>query len=100
MKTFRFNHYGKAGPDELFYITTPAESDVYVLASEANERIAYLEKAYRELHRDTTAMMGEDARRIKVLEATLESIRVYLMCGAWIFNKSPDEFIKQALEVK
>lgn len=39
MKTFRFNHYGKAGPDELFYITTPAESDVYVLKTEADAEI-------------------------------------------------------------
>ena len=43
---------------------------------------------------------GKDLNeRIKALEGTLESIRVYLMCGAWIFNKSPDEFIREALEV-
>jgi DNA repair exonuclease SbcCD ATPase subunit len=42
-----------------------------------NERIAYLEKAYRELHRDTTAMMGEDARRITELEAQREELMKY-----------------------
>ena len=39
------------------------------------ERIAYLEKAYRELHRDTTAMMGEDKERIKVLEDEKNTLR-------------------------
>ena len=40
-----------------------------------NERIAYLEKAYAELYRDTTAMMGEDKERIKVLEAENEGLK-------------------------
>ena len=49
MKTFRFNHYGKAGPDELFYITTPAESDTYVLLTEADAEIAALRERQRVL---------------------------------------------------
>jgi hypothetical protein len=46
----------------------------YYPAEEVYERIAYLEKAYKELHRDTTAMMGEDNKRIKVLEDALKEI--------------------------
>ena len=37
-------------------------------------RIKVLEKAYSELHRDTAAMMGDDADRIKVLEDALKDI--------------------------
>jgi hypothetical protein len=36
------------------------------------KRIAYLEKAYKELHRDTTAMMGENKERIEVLDRCIK----------------------------
>jgi hypothetical protein len=75
----------------------------------ANERIKYLKKAYKELHRDTTDMMGEDARRIKVLEDALRIAADFrcewIDCRRWTFKES-DEYcyfhkeVIAALEVK
>jgi len=80
----------------------------------AKERIAYLEKAYKELHRDTTAMMGEDKERIKVLEDALRKLEWsgyddYMqasccpICHADIrtsWKHKPDCLVGAALEVK
>jgi hypothetical protein len=78
---------------------------VHNLSSEANERIAYLEKAYADLYRDTTALMGEDKERIKVLEDALRKIKIYcndrhrvMMLGVQGFN-TISEIAKEALEV-
>ena len=63
-----------------------------------NERIAYLEKAYKELHRDTTAMMGEDKERIKVLEDALNKAANILDDNG--YHCAADTAKRAALEVK
>ena len=47
-----------------------------------------------EHQRENSRLREEIARLRKALEATRE----YLMGGKWIYEKSPDEFIKAALE--
>jgi outer membrane murein-binding lipoprotein Lpp len=70
---------------------------------EANERIAELESEIEDRHEAEQAALEELAAaddRIKVLEDALMTVREYLMGSSWRHVKSPDEFIKEALEVK
>jgi hypothetical protein len=96
MKTVEFTY----SFDPFLYRTNSKESaGVYVLASEVTERIKYLKKAYRELLRDTAAMMGEDAKRIKALEDALKIIIRNINAGAVNVYWCRD-FAEKALEVK
>jgi hypothetical protein len=51
-------------------------------------------------HSGTYVLASEANERIKVLEDALKTVREYLMGSSWRYVKSPDEFIKEALEVK
>ena len=65
------------------------------IAGEGHIEGAFVSAAdYETLRARNAALEAEVAR----LRKALECVRVYLMCGAWIFSKSPDEFIKAALE--
>lgn len=39
----------------------------------------------------------ERDKDVKLLMDTLEAVKEYLMGGTWIYDKSPDEFIKTAI---
>jgi len=106
MKTIRFERVSEAygidpSTSSCYHTDTiGAPSGTYVLATEANERIAYLEKAYKELHRDTTAMMGEDKERIQVLEDALRPMLEVCKDPKSYDLVRVSEIISKALEVK
>ena len=67
MKTFRFNHYGKAGPYELFYITTPAESDEYVLFTEAEAEITKISEQRDGYYDEAKKAFAERDKSVELL---------------------------------
>ena len=106
MGKVRFEYFGSYNTDGKLcfryktYDSTPSgdywpDADYEALEAE-NERLRGVlsEVTADTVYSDNEALQRKLAALVKVSEA----VREYLMGGIWVYDKSPDEFIKAALE--
>ena len=90
MESAWLKHLWSTDP-QTYWAATAEVDNLTRQLSEAREE----KEHFRSLYIQTTDKHFEEIARLrKALEATRE----YLMGGKWIYEKSPDEFIKAALE--